>query len=49
MISYIETYYVPSAGYRADPETEAALEAQRERSIMQIKSALEEWEKRKRP
>ena len=46
MMDYIKTYYVPSDGYRADPATEAALEAQRKRTIDQITSSLNEWNAR---
>jgi Fe2+ or Zn2+ uptake regulation protein len=45
MIEYIESYYIPSDGYRADPETELALESQRKRTLEKIKAAIDEWAK----
>src|SRR5712691_8831079 len=33
MLEYVQVYYVVGPGYRSDPETEAALEAQRERTV----------------
>jgi hypothetical protein len=46
MIGYIETYYVPRDGYRADPRTDAALEDQRKRTIEQLTAAVIEWRNR---
>jgi hypothetical protein len=33
MLRYIQAYYVPGPGYRSDPYTEAALEAQRQQTM----------------
>jgi hypothetical protein len=43
MLGYISTYYVPGPGYHSDPETEAALQAQRERALSTIAGALERF------
>ena len=43
MLEYISTYYVPGPGYRSDPETEATLQAQRERSLATISAALQRF------
>jgi hypothetical protein len=43
MLEYISTYYVPGPGYHSDPETEATLQAQRERSLSTIAAALEQF------
>jgi hypothetical protein len=43
MLEHISKYYVPGPGYRSDPETEAALEAQRERSLATLASALSQF------
>jgi hypothetical protein len=40
MLEYVQWYYVPGPGYRSDPETEAALEAQRARTVAAIVAAL---------
>jgi hypothetical protein len=43
MLEYVQTYYVPGPGYRSDPQTEAALEAQRARTLAAIASALRKF------
>src|SRR5262245_58258353 len=43
MLEYVQRYYVPGPGYRSDEKTEAKLEAQRERTVQAIVSALKEF------
>jgi hypothetical protein len=43
MLRYARAYYVPDDGYRGDPQTEAALESQRQRTMASIAHALEEY------
>ncbi|WP_425397182.1 hypothetical protein [Aeoliella sp.] len=40
MIEYVGNYYVPSEGYRGTPDTEKALETQRQETIDAIVEAL---------
>ena len=41
MLRYVQSYYVPGPGYRSDSVTEAALQAQRQKTSTTIASALE--------
>jgi hypothetical protein len=43
MLQYVQTYYVPGPGYRSDPATEAALERQRQNTVIAIVKALERF------
>jgi Sec-independent protein translocase protein TatA len=43
MLGYIEQYYVPGEGYRSNPKIEAALEAQRKKTIEAIVRALQAY------
>lgn len=43
MLEYVQWYYVPGPGYRSDPQTEAALEAQRARTVAAIVAALRDF------
>ena len=43
MLEYVQNYYVPGPGYRSDPQTEAALDSQRARTLGSIASALCEF------
>jgi hypothetical protein len=43
MLEYISGYYVPADGYRSNPQTEAALEAQRAKTLSTIAGALREY------
>jgi hypothetical protein len=43
LLPYVQVYYVPGPGYRSDSETEAALQAQRQKTLTTIVSALEEF------
>jgi hypothetical protein len=43
MLRYVRGYYVPDPGYRSDSATEAALQAQRQKTSTTIASALEEF------
>jgi hypothetical protein len=43
MLEYVQWYYVPGPGFHSDERTEAALEAQRTRTISAIVSALREF------
>jgi hypothetical protein len=43
MLRYVQGYYVPGPGYRSDPATEAALQAQRQKTLTTIARALEEF------
>ncbi len=43
MVDYISRYYVPGPGYRGPADVEAALQAQRRRSIDQIVVSLERY------
>jgi hypothetical protein len=43
MLEYIQRYYVVGPGYRSDPETERALEEQREKSLQTICNALDAY------
>lgn len=44
MLEYIRGYYPVGPGNRSDPETEAALEAQRAKTLRTIEEALEVYE-----
>jgi hypothetical protein len=44
MLEYIRGYYPVGPGNRSDLETEAALEAQRAKTLRTIKAALDEYE-----
>jgi hypothetical protein len=43
MLEYVQNYYVPGPGYRSNPQTEAALESQRARTLAAIAVALREF------
>jgi hypothetical protein len=43
LLEYIKNYYVPGPGYHSDPETEASLQAQRERTLATISGALKRF------
>jgi len=43
MLEYVEGYYVPGPGYHSDPQTEAALEAQRARTLVAIAAGLRQF------
>jgi hypothetical protein len=43
MLRYIERYYVPADGYHSEPVNEAALEAQRRKTMSAIVAALEQF------
>lgn len=43
MIAYMSSYYVPGTGYRGPTEVEAALEAQRGKSIEIVVASLERY------
>jgi hypothetical protein len=43
MLDYIRTYYVAGEGYRSNPDTEKALETQRNRTVSAIVEALERF------
>jgi hypothetical protein len=43
MLEYVRGYYVPGPGYRSDAQTEAALEAQRARTLAAIAEALRDF------
>jgi hypothetical protein len=43
MLRYVQDYYVPGPGYRSDSATEAALQAQRQKTSSTIARALEEF------
>jgi len=43
MLGYTRTYYVPGPGYRGSVQTEAELEAQRERTLAAIAAGLREF------
>jgi hypothetical protein len=40
MLEYVQLYYVPGPGYRSHAQTEAALEAQRARTLAAIVACL---------
>jgi hypothetical protein len=43
MLQYVRGYYVPGPGYHSDAQTEAALEAQRARTLAAIAEALRDF------
>lgn len=43
MLEYVQHYYVPASGYHSDPHTEAALEAQRARTVAAIEAGLKNY------
>ena len=43
MLRYAQRYYVPGPGYRGSPDTESALEGQRQQTLATIAKALEEF------
>jgi len=43
ILRYVQDYYVPGPGYRSDSATEAALQAQRQKTSSTIARALEEF------
>lgn len=43
MLKYTSNYYTPGLGYRSDPQTEAALESQRKKTLLSIVAALEKF------
>jgi hypothetical protein len=43
MLEYVRGYYVPGPGYRSDAQAEAALEAQRARTLAAIAEALRDF------
>jgi len=43
MLEYVQGYYVPTAGYHSDAQTEALLEAQRTKTLRAIAGALERF------
>src|SRR5262249_15212383 len=43
MLEYVEGYYAPGPGYHSDPQTEAALQAQRARTLAAIATGLHEF------
>lgn len=45
VLGYAQTYYVPSDGFRSDPITEAALEAQRKETVDALVEALKTYTK----
>ena len=46
VLGYVQTYYVPSDGYRSDSTTEAMLEAQRSETVDALVAALKTYSKR---
>jgi hypothetical protein len=43
IVVYMSWYYVPSSGYRGPADVEAALEAQRRKSIARVVASLEQY------
>jgi hypothetical protein len=43
LLEYVQGYYVPGPGYHSDPVTEAALEAQRARTLAALAAGLRQF------
>lgn len=43
VLRYVQGYYIPGPGYRSNPQTEAALEAQRHQTMAALVRALEQY------
>jgi hypothetical protein len=43
LLEYVQAYYVPGPGYHSDPDTEAALEVQRARTLTALAAGLRQF------